>query len=95
MTADWLVRSTRGLGEEILMRQAVILVQEAYLTHPSCDPPQNEEKMRRLLAAVYESGELNVLRGRVEMLAYARRPDPSRNQPESALYEIRYRPAHD
>ncbi|MEU7716343.1 hypothetical protein AB0B03_30905 [Micromonospora chalcea] len=77
------------------MRQAVILVQEAYLTHPSCDPPQNEEQMRRLLAAVYESGDLNILRGRVEVLTYARRPDRPRNEPDCALYEIRYRPAHD
>lgn len=49
--------------------------------------------MRRLLAAVYESGDLNILKQRVEVLAYARRPDPPRNVPDSALYESRYRPA--
>jgi hypothetical protein len=91
VTDGWLARSTAELGEFPLTGQAMILVQEAYLTYPPCEPPQDEQEMCVLLAAVYES-QLNFLRERVEVLAYVRQPGTPRNEPDSVIYEIRYRP---
>ena len=47
--------------------------------------------MRQLLAAVYESSELNFLHEVIEVVAYSRRPGPVRNEPDSIIYDIRYR----
>ncbi|MGC4755278.1 hypothetical protein [Micromonospora trifolii] len=91
MTAEWVIRSSADLGDFPMMGRAGILVQEAYLTYAPCDPPQDENDMCVLLAALYES-QLNFLKQRIEVLAYARKPGKPRNEPDSVIYEIRYRP---
>ena len=94
MNSDWLARSTLSVDDRTLVEAnnfASILVQEAYLTDLVEDPPHDEDSMRQLLAAIYESSELNFLHEVVEVIAYSRRPGPVMNEPDSVIYRIRYR----
>lgn len=94
MNDDWLSRSTLSVDDRTLAGAsnfASILVQEAYLTDLVDDPPHDEDSMRKLLASVYESSELNFLQEVVEVIAYSRRPGPVMNEPDSVIYKIRYR----
>jgi hypothetical protein len=70
---------------------ATIVVQEAFLTDLVDDPPHDEATMCDLLASVYESSELSIFHEQVEVVAYARRPGRPMNEPDSLIYEIRYR----
>lgn len=93
MSDGWMVRSPADVHDRSLpaMNWATIVVQEAYLTDLVNDPPHDEATMSELLAAVYESSELNVFHEDVEVVAYARRPGRPQNEPDSLIYEIRYR----
>jgi hypothetical protein len=91
ISMDWLSRSRANREDVTYTGHASISIQKAYLVDPFCDPPHDEETMRQLLAAIYESGDLNFLRDTVEVLAYARRSQPPRDDPESVLYDIWYR----
>jgi F0F1-type ATP synthase delta subunit len=94
MSSDWRARSKISIDDPSLAEVnnfASILVQEAYLTDLVEDPPTDESSMRQLLAAVYESSELNIFHEVVEVMAYFRRPGPVKNEPDSIIYSIRYR----
>ncbi|MEU7902173.1 hypothetical protein [Actinoplanes sp. NPDC049118] len=96
MSSDWRARSRISIDDPLLAEVnnfASILVQEAYLTDLVEDPPTDEPSMRQLLAAVYESSELNIFHEIVEVMAYSRRPGPVKNEPDSVIYNIRYRRA--
>jgi hypothetical protein len=93
MELDWLTRSEMALNDPSLRSSANarILVQEAYLTDLVDDPPYDEPSMKQLLAAVFESSELNFMHEVVEVIAYSRRPGTARDDPYSFVYDLRLR----